>query len=567
MRNKYLKFFVLLCTLIFSLWCGQAALTARADSVDLNQTIGQLFPSNSSDKNTQIVRSALAKIWEDKLTGKTSLTDDTTLADLKGVYLDVDQPLTDYAPLARVAPVLGGLTLENQTNLSGTNLQSVMQDLLENRDSSLGRISLLNDQLTNDDLSSILTVSRDHPTSVGYLNLYDNQISDFSAWVQYKRDLGETSPISVLNAPFQQTSASLQLPTVKRTGTTVKLPLAGFEDYSTAFPNSSTDFENIVLINFSPTVSQSLIDHDQFDALGVITNEFHSILNANTNPNQMKMTADDKVDFSLFNTLDSQSGYLNALLSKTDFQSFIDTGAVASPPADYDNLTVTHVPLTTKDLSFQIITQSLDRNDSGDHAIFTQNYTLPLNTVTANNSGSQTTNASAATAESTTPKPTAKPAADHAKAPAKIITATHKIGLYQSPTFSAKQRLHWYTQTSRTQRPMFQILGVAYAKSGALRYHVKDITPGAKTNGQTGYITANAALIGNAYYHAPAKKIKVLRGLNSYRTAALTGKKHHYRKNQVIRVTKLVKHKLTTRYQLPNGRYVSANKRLIINVK
>ncbi|KAL3949606.1 DUF5776 domain-containing protein, partial [Lentilactobacillus hilgardii] len=63
-----------------------------------------------------------------------------------------------------------------------------------------------------------------------------------------------------------------------------------------------------------------------------------------------------------------------------------------------------------------------------------------------------------------------------------------------------------------------------------------------------------------------AKKITVIakKGINTYKSANLTGKAKHYKKGVRLTVKKLVKHNLTTRYQLSNGHYVTANKKLII---
>ena len=54
------------------------------------------------------------------------------------------------------------------------------------------------------------------------------------------------------------------------------------------------------------------------------------------------------------------------------------------------------------------------------------------------------------------------------------------------------------------------------------------------------------------------------KGGNAYRTASLTGKSNHYKKGARLHVKRLVKHNLTTRYQLTNGHYVTANKKFVI---
>lgn len=121
---------------------------------------------------------------------------------------------------------------------------------------------------------------------------------------------------------------------------------------------------------------------------------------------------------------------------------------------------------------------------------------------------------------------------------------------------------------TRLNRPMFVITGYARSNNGALRYKVRDVNHGSKTAGKVGYITANRKYVESVYYKSipKSKKITVIskKGVNAYRHANLTGKTAHYKKGAHLRVTKLVKHNLTTRYQLPNGRYVTANKLLVI---
>ncbi|MCH4123107.1 MAG: DUF5776 domain-containing protein [Levilactobacillus sp.] len=149
----------------------------------------------------------------------------------------------------------------------------------------------------------------------------------------------------------------------------------------------------------------------------------------------------------------------------------------------------------------------------------------------------------------------------------KVILARRQIARYRTPTFSRATRQVVYEKQPRAQRPEFLVLGYARSKQGRLRYHVRDITPHSRTKGQTGYVTTKAAYVTAAYYQTQPRRIKVLaRGLNGYRTRALTHRRHHYRAGQILRVKKLVHDHLTTRLLLTNGDYVSANKRLIIQV-
>ncbi|KRK88021.1 DUF5776 domain-containing protein [Lentilactobacillus sunkii] len=148
------------------------------------------------------------------------------------------------------------------------------------------------------------------------------------------------------------------------------------------------------------------------------------------------------------------------------------------------------------------------------------------------------------------------------------VYAVKPIYMYSSPTFNKNDRIAKYPKQKRINRPMFVITGYNRSNNGALRFKVRDINEGTKNYGKTGYITAKRAYVLNLYYRSMPKnnKITVIAkgGVNSYKTASLTGKTAHYKKGSRLHVKKLVKHNLTTRYQLTNGRYVSANKTLVI---
>ncbi|MCT3396930.1 hypothetical protein EFP86_10675 [Lentilactobacillus hilgardii] len=115
---------------------------------------------------------------------------------------------------------------------------------------------------------------------------------------------------------------------------------------------------------------------------------------------------------------------------------------------------------------------------------------------------------------------------------------------------------------------MFVVTGYKRTSNGTLRYKVRDVNHGRKTAGKKGYITASRKYVAPVYYASipKSKKITVIakKGVNAYKSANLTGKAKHYKKGVRLTVKNLVKHNLTTRYQLSNGKYVTANKKLII---
>lgn len=149
-----------------------------------------------------------------------------------------------------------------------------------------------------------------------------------------------------------------------------------------------------------------------------------------------------------------------------------------------------------------------------------------------------------------------------------VIYATKKIALYKSVNFTKANRIVWYPKQKRINRPMFVVTGYARSANGTLRYQVRDVNHGHKTAGKTGYVTASRKYVIPVYYASlpKSKKITVIskKGIYAYKSVKLTGKSKHYKKGIRLTVKKLVKHNLTTRYQLSNGWYVTTNKKLVI---
>ncbi|ODP93032.1 DUF5776 domain-containing protein [Levilactobacillus brevis] len=151
------------------------------------------------------------------------------------------------------------------------------------------------------------------------------------------------------------------------------------------------------------------------------------------------------------------------------------------------------------------------------------------------------------------------------------VYAIKKIGLYSNKNFSKNDRKVWYNKLKRTERPMFVVTGYFYSKNGNLRYKVRDVNHGKKTDKLSGYITANKKYVLPIYYSTlpKTKKVTVInpKGINAYKSVNLSGKSVHYKKGKTLKVVKFKKYNLTTRYVLSNGYYITANKKLIISVK
>lgn len=148
------------------------------------------------------------------------------------------------------------------------------------------------------------------------------------------------------------------------------------------------------------------------------------------------------------------------------------------------------------------------------------------------------------------------------------VYATKHIYMYQNATFNKKQRIANYPKAKRINRPMFVVTDYAHSKAGLLRYKVRDVNHKSKTAGKTGYITADRAFVVNVYYATMPKNKQITviakKGVNAYRNANLTKKAKNYKQGTRLKVKKIVRHNLTSRYQLSNGNYITGNKKLVI---
>lgn len=184
-------------------------------------------------------------------------------------------------------------------------------------------------------------------------------------------------------------------------------------------------------------------------------------------------------------------------------------------------------------------------------------------TAVNNYKPSDTTDKPAAT---TTPAaaPAATPAAitpATSSKPVKVVYATAKLGMYGDVDLT--QHTVTYAKHARTSRPEFTVLQQTTNSKGTKVYYVKN-----NASGRKGYISASSKYTTYAYYQGGAAKIKVIskHGVNAYRKSNLTSKKYHYKKGAALKVKKLVKSGLTSRYELSNGTYVSANKIFVLTI-
>jgi len=148
-----------------------------------------------------------------------------------------------------------------------------------------------------------------------------------------------------------------------------------------------------------------------------------------------------------------------------------------------------------------------------------------------------------------------------------VVYATKKINLYRQSTFNSTQIKATYSKQKRTNRPMFVVTKIVKNRNGLIRYYVRDVNHQSNSNNKLGYITARKDYVVNTYYTSlpDTHKIKVIaKHAVEYQNKDLTKRVKSHKKNTVFKIKKIVSHNLTTRYELSNGHYVTANKKFVI---
>lgn len=298
--------------------------------------------------------------------------------------------------------------------------------------------------------------------------------------------------------------------------------------------------------------------------------------NTRANPIIITIPSDGIMTVSDLNNPDALWTADNAKLTLTkitDDAGYKVTGLKSLPDGTIVKYTITQIDGTTSDFYFKF---NVANGGGGNGGGGNNNGGGGSSTITT-----PTTPTQPATPGPTTPTtPPAKhetnsssPSAPEIKLPNyasvknSAVYAVNPIYMYKHATFKKSQRIAKYPKATRVNRPMFVITGYARSNNGALRYKVRDVNHGKKTAGKVGYITANPKYVVNVYYKTMPKNKKITviaKNVHAYKNQNLTGRTKTYKKGTHLTVKKLVKHNLTSRYQLSNGYYVTANKKLVI---
>ena len=116
---------------------------------------------------------------------------------------------------------------------------------------------------------------------------------------------------------------------------------------------------------------------------------------------------------------------------------------------------------------------------------------------------------------------------------------------------------------------MFVVKKIVKNQNVRVRFYVKDVNHLSSSYGKKGYITARKNYVVPVYYQSKARMITIINplGVNEYQNKNLTKPVKNLKQGTHLKVKRVVKHNLTTRYQLANGHYLTANRKLVIHGK
>lgn len=134
---------------------------------------------------------------------------------------------------------------------------------------------------------------------------------------------------------------------------------------------------------------------------------------------------------------------------------------------------------------------------------------------------------------------------------------------YSSPSFTKANRVAGYVKKPMMYAPTFKVVNTKKSTNGQLRYQLSDGS----------YITTNRKFVGKLYpsgKKAP-KQVYALaaNGVTSYRSKKLSQstRARRYKQGTRLAVQRAVRVGNTLRYQLKNGRYISASRKLVSTKK
>ena len=563
-----------------------------------NMTVGEAFGNDPV-----LLKAVLTTFEEINLQSTSPLSEIDKMA--SSVYnpdhsvprLDITDKMTEFQDLKYLKGTYSRIVIANQSHLS-EHLSDLLDLINRNGQSKnyIQSLGLINDQLNDEDFKNLCSTIAAQPTvdevfpestytfhGVNELSVVENEISDFSPLNSiYDFSSASTYKLGAFVGWGQHPTKTQRLSTANVVDNSINIDMEKIPTYVLATADetriSQPDFENDeVYLSYTKrpnffyrtykndsdgtepaheaSLDDLLIGRIPLQDSKIPT--FYDLINGMANGDSSNPTISHA---NRFNSLDYQKTDFHPIATSDEtsaFQSELDEQSI--PATDGTKLSAEtqmyNIPSGTRSVKIRaLFLQNRTSADSQKRG-YVENYEIPLNWPGSNAStDSSTSDSSESTTDTVSPKGT-------------VVYATKKIGLYNGTNFTKKGRQHWYRKQPRINRPMFKVTGYANSTAGRPRYLVKDVNHRSRTAGDEGYITTQAAYVAPVYYRKAAKKITVINpnGVNAYRNKSLTGKATHYRQGQTLRVKKLVKHNLTTRYVLTNGHYITANKKLVKN--
>ncbi|WP_204120341.1 DUF5776 domain-containing protein [Levilactobacillus sp. 244-2] len=502
-----------------------------------------------------------------------------------------DPRIRDYQDLRHLAAYPRSVRISNQKHLSGVGFRQVIAALNQLPAEADGSFLLYHDQLTDADLAVLVDYLKTLPADgdtlpVHRLNLSENQIDDLTPVADLADSTRPGGRVIRTLVAWGQSRHLNPLPAqrVVHNQITLKtddlLPLRLYH-HTPSEPFDDPAFQ-MAVFRVHPELNEDglhALTTDPFVPNALTAQEMgQPVLQYNDIPitqPEPKLTIDEGAKtvsgLANFGVLDYQNPsplayrrWLSPAEQASSLSSLVADGYSTTDSFRADPQ-ITNIPSGTPSVQIRAAFRYMY---SETFRGFTQDYTIPLTWPdTSTSSSSSGSSSGSGSTSSSRPSLSSGGAGDGGVPEGTVVTAIRKIGLYTDTNFKRTTRQHYYRRQPRVYRPMFKVTGYARSVHGTPRYLVKDVNHHSKTAGKTGYITANRKFVTPTYYRQAAKRVTVInpKGVNAYRNKSLTGKATHYRQGQTLRVKKLVKHNLTTRYVLTNGRYITANKKLVQN--
>ncbi|WP_261809639.1 DUF5776 domain-containing protein [Levilactobacillus humaensis] len=133
------------------------------------------------------------------------------------------------------------------------------------------------------------------------------------------------------------------------------------------------------------------------------------------------------------------------------------------------------------------------------------------------------------------------------------VYGKQKFYRYKNVDFKKSERVQKYVKKPRIYAPVFTVVGTATSKAGNPRYKLSDGT----------YITAKSDYVAKLYWQKMTTQTMYVtnpKGIKTHATTIFNDQISRLKQGTAVPVTKLVKVGNVTRYELPDGTYITGSK-------